>query len=49
MFDYYDGLSNVSPMFHSHLYVEKLVMLQIWGNLPKSDADAYGEVLEQEV
>ena len=49
MVDYYESLTNVSPMLRSHLYVEKLVMLQIGGNLPKSDADAYGDVLEQEV
>ena len=49
MVDYYESLPNISPMLHSHLYVEQLVLLQIGGNLPKSDADAYGEVLEQEV
>ncbi len=49
MVDYYESLPNISPMLHSHLYVEKLVLLQIGGNLPKGDADAYGEVLEQEV
>ena len=49
MVDYYESLPNVSPMLHSHLYVEELVLLQIGGNLPKSDADAYGDVLEQEV
>ncbi len=49
MVDYYESLPNISPMLHSHLYVEKLVLLQIGGNLPKGDADAYGDVLEQEV
>jgi hypothetical protein len=49
MVDYYESLPNTSPMLHSHLYVENLVLLQIGGNLPKSDADAYGDVLEQEV
>ena len=49
MADYYESLTNVSPMLHSHLYVAKLVLLQIGGNLPKSGADAYGDVLEQEV
>ncbi len=49
MVDYYEDLPNTSPMQHSHLYVEKLVLLQIGGNLPKGDADAYGDVLEQEV
>jgi hypothetical protein len=49
MVDYYESLPNISPMLHSHLYVEQLVLLQIGGNLPKSDADAYGEVREQEV
>ena len=49
MVDYYESLPNTSSMLRSHLYVEKLVLLQIGGNLPKGDADAYGEVLEQEV
>ncbi len=49
MVDYYESLPNSSPMLRSHLYVEKLVMLRIGGDFPKSDADAYGEVLEQEV
>ena len=49
MVDYYESLPNMSPMLHSHLYVERLVLLQIGGDLPKSDADAYGDVLEQEV
>jgi hypothetical protein len=49
MVDYYESLPNKSPMLRSHLYVENLVLLQIGGNLPKGDADAYGDVLEQEV
>ncbi len=50
MVDYYESLPNTSPpVVHSHLYVENLVLLQIGGDLPKSDADAYGDVLEQEV
>jgi hypothetical protein len=49
MVDYYESLPNTSPMLRSHLYVEKLVLLRIGGDLPKGDADAYGEVLEQEV
>ena len=49
MVDYYESLPNTSPMLRSHLYVENLVLLQIDGNLPKGDADAYGQVLEQEV
>jgi hypothetical protein len=49
MVDYYESLPDISPMLHSHLYVENLVMLQIRGTLPKSNTDRYGEVLEQEV
>ena len=50
MIDYYESFPNTSPpVVHSHLYVENLVLLQIGGDLPKSDADAYGDVLEQEV
>jgi hypothetical protein len=35
-----------SGMFYSHVYTEDLVVLQINGQLPKAQADAYGEVLE---
>jgi hypothetical protein len=49
MVDHYENPPNKSPMLRSHLYVENLVLLQIGGNLPKGDADAYGAVLEQEV
>ena len=37
------------PSLHSHLYDDGLVLLQINGELPKPDADRYGEVLGEEV
>lgn len=50
--DYYRELENMpvfGPSLHSHLYDDGLVLLQINGELPKSEADRYGEVLEEEV
>ena len=36
-----------SGMFYSHVYTNDLTLLQINGQLPKSKADQYGDVLEQ--
>ena len=50
--DYYKELENMplfGPSLHSHLYDDGLVLLQINGELPKPDADRYGEVLGEEV
>jgi hypothetical protein len=38
-----------TPGVSSHLYQEDLVLLQVNGELPKAQADAYGDVLSQEV
>jgi hypothetical protein len=50
--DYYKEIENMplfGPSLHSHLYDDGLVLLQITGELPKPDAERYGEVLEEEV
>jgi hypothetical protein len=36
-----------SGMFYSHVYTNDLMLLQINGQLPKSEADRYGEILEE--
>ncbi len=43
MQDFYEGFSG---MFSSHVYAKDLTLLQINGQLPKADADRYGEILE---
>jgi hypothetical protein len=40
---FYESFSGI---FYSHVYTEDLVLLHINGQLPKAQADAYGEVLE---
>ena|SRR5918999_1565369 len=52
MRDYYENIENLpvsGPSLHSHLYTDGLVLLQINGDVPKTDADQYGEVLREEV
>ncbi len=52
MRDYYREIENMPifcPALHSHLYEDGLLLVQINGELPKSEADRYGEVLEDEV
>jgi hypothetical protein len=49
---YYEQIERMpvfGPALHSHLYEDGLVLLQINGELPKTDADRYGEVLASEV
>lgn len=50
--DYYRQVENM-PLFgaalHSHLYTDGLVLVQIKGELPKAQADRYGEAREEEV
>ncbi len=49
--DYYVQIEDMpvfGPSLHSHLHTDGLVMLQIGGDLPKTDADRYGKVLEDE-
>jgi hypothetical protein len=49
---YYEEVENMpifGPSLRSHLYQEGLVLLQINGELPKTQADRYGEVLADEV
>lgn len=52
MKEYYEKLDDM-PIFgsalHSHVYQEGLILLQINGELPKLQADRYGEVLREEV
>ena len=40
---FYEGFSG---MLTSHVYEKDLTLLQINGELPKADADRYGEILE---
>lgn len=40
---FYEGFTG---MFYSHVYTKDLILLQINGQLPKAEADRYGEVLE---
>jgi hypothetical protein len=50
--NYYEELENMpifGPTLHTHLYEDGLVLLQITSELPKSQADRYGEVLKAEV
>jgi hypothetical protein len=47
--EYYTGLGEASPLFYSHVYEDGRVLVQISGELPKMEADRYGEVLEREV
>jgi hypothetical protein len=52
MRDYYVQIVEMpifGPSPHSHLYQDGLVLLQINGQLPKTEADRYGEVLQDEV
>jgi len=52
MRDYYESVEEMpifGPSLHSHLYTDGLVLLQINGQLPKTQADRYGEVLQDEV
>jgi hypothetical protein len=41
---FYEGFTG---MFYSHVYTNDLTLLQINGQLPKAEADRYGEVLER--
>jgi hypothetical protein len=52
MREYYRAVEEMpmfGPALHSHLYEDGLVLLQINGELPKTEADRYGEVMEGEV
>jgi hypothetical protein len=48
MRNYYETVSS-SGMFYTHVYTDGLVLMQINGQIPKAQADRYGEVLEEEV
>jgi hypothetical protein len=50
--DYYTQIEKMpifGPSLHSHLYEDGLVLLQINGELPKTEADRFGEVMKREV
>jgi hypothetical protein len=52
MRDYYVQIEEMpvfGPSLHSHLYTDGLVLLQINGALPKTQADRYGKVLQEKV
>lgn len=52
MSDYYRAVEEMpilGPSLHSHLYEDGLVLLQINGELPKTEADRYGGVMQEEV
>jgi hypothetical protein len=52
MKEYYEQIENMpvfGPSLHSHLYKDGLVLLQINGDVPKTDADLYGDVMRGEV
>jgi hypothetical protein len=44
-----EKLPTFGPSLHSHLYQEGLVLLQVNGGVPKTDADRYGDVMQREV
>jgi competence protein ComEC len=50
--DYYREIENLpvfGPALHSHLYEDGLVLVHINGELPKREADRYGEMLDETV
>ncbi len=52
MRNYYEKLEEtplLGPALRSHLYQDGLLLVQINGDLPKTQADRYGEILEEEV
>ncbi len=47
MKDYWETVNETGGgMFYTHVYDKGLVLVRIDGSLPKSEADEYGEVLE---
>ena len=47
MKDYWENFNESGPgMFYTHVYDEGLVLVRIDGSVPKSEADEYGEVME---
>lgn len=49
MRNYYETVSSSSGMFYTHVYTDGLVLMQINGQIPKTQADRYGDVLQEEV
>ncbi len=49
MRNYYETVSSSSSFFYTHVYVDGLVLMQINGQIPKAQADRYGEVLKERV
>ncbi len=49
MKNYYETVSSSSSFFYTHVYVDGLVLMQINGQIPKAQADRYGEVLKERV
>jgi hypothetical protein len=52
MRDYYKEIEEMplmGPSLHSHLYQDGLVLLQVRGTVPKTQADRYGDVMMDEV
>lgn len=47
--DYYEGLGRASGLFFSHVFVEGNTLVQINGELPKSQADEYEAALRKTV
>lgn len=45
---FYEDMMAETPEASSHLYQDGLVLLQMNGDLPKAQADGYGDVLREE-